>query len=411
MTNDISFGAAKLTKKKKRKKKGIREVRPDGPIDADVVILGEAPGRDEDRLGKPFVGRSGNLLFDGILGQEGFYRDECLVLNTVWTRPPFNNYDRIPQEKIDEDRERTWEVINKHPRKLIIPTGNHALRLLTGDTYLRDKKTHGVTVGIHKLRGSPLLSSHGHRVIPIIHPAALLREGQYKLRALCLLDAAKCRRWLDDKNRKTPVYEYTTWAGLQEAIYNDMLPRTHAFDTICERLDTYRRSPIISFDIETYPKGNPTITVIGITDHTRKGLSIPFTGELSIKQEVTIIKLLREILGGPALKVAQNVEFDAHFLAKLGIPVKNMWMDTMLAHSCLHPEMRHSLDVLVSIYTDQPYYKDMVKTTEWGNYTKTLWEYNVIDVCATLEVAYKLYRELQNTKSSFPYKEEFNAES
>lgn len=400
--NSITFGK----RHKKKKKKRGSEVKPDGPRDADVIILGDFPKAEEDRVGKPFIGQSGTLMFDHILGQEGIFRDECLVLHTFWKRPQFDNYERTTQEEREYYKKKTWAIINKHPRKLIIPTGNLGLKLLTGDSYIREKKKDGTSVGIHKLRGSPLRSLEGHRVIPVIHPSTLLGKGQYKNKAYSLLDAAKCRRFIDYPERETPVYSYTTWAGLQERITRKMLPRSYAFSTLKKKLRRMRHSPVISFDIETYPKGNPTITVIGLTDHIRRGVSIPFTGELTREQEVELIGLIKEILEGPALKVAQNVEFDAHFLAKLGIGIKNFWMDTMLAHSCLHPELAHSLEILTSIYTDQPYYKDMVKTTDWGKYNKTLWEYNVIDVCVTLEIAYKLFEEMQTTRSTFPYIDE-----
>ena len=74
-------------------------------------------------------------------------------------------------------------------------------------------------------------------------------------------------------------------------------------------------------------------------------------------------------------------------------------MDTMVAHSVMHPEMSHSLDTLTSLYTFHPFYKEMRKEATEGRYTETLWQYNGIDCCITFEVACKLFNEMASTNT------------
>ena len=70
-------------------------VPPNGKLDAPIIILGEATGQKEEVAGIPFIGPSGNLLFDDILGRAKIKRDECLVMDVYWRKPPANKWDKI----------------------------------------------------------------------------------------------------------------------------------------------------------------------------------------------------------------------------------------------------------------------------------------------------------------------------
>jgi len=135
-----------------------------GDPDADLMIVGEAPGRDEDLSGKPFVGRSGKLL-DQLLDEElGRTRAECYVANVVKCRPP-GNRDPLPRE-VASCRGYLDEQIAQVAPKVIITLGNFAMRVLL-DT----------TDGITKRRGHAYRFGSGV-VVPTYHPAAALRAGQ-----------------------------------------------------------------------------------------------------------------------------------------------------------------------------------------------------------------------------------------
>ena len=132
-----------------------------GSVNADLMFIGEAPGAEEDRLGVPFVGRSGKLLDNLLLEEMNMDRSACYISNVVKCRPPEN---RDPKsEEIESCRpylETQLEIIK--PR-VIITLGNFATRLLL------DTK-----IGITKLRGKKY-EYFGCTLIPTFHPAAALR--------------------------------------------------------------------------------------------------------------------------------------------------------------------------------------------------------------------------------------------
>jgi uracil-DNA glycosylase family 4 len=134
-----------------------------GDPKADLLILGEGPGREEDLAGEPFVGRSGKLL-DRLMWEEmGLTRDKCYISNVVKCRPP-NNRDPAPIE-IASCRPYLEEQITLIEPTVIITLGNFATRLLLESTE-----------GIRKLRGSVFPYGTG-RLVPTYHPAYVLRAG------------------------------------------------------------------------------------------------------------------------------------------------------------------------------------------------------------------------------------------
>ena len=134
-----------------------------GSPTADVMIVGEGPGAEEDRLGEPFVGRSGQLLDRLLLEELGLTRAEVYIANVVKCRPP-NNRDPKPDEAATCRRylDRQLELIDP---AVVVTLGNVATRLLL-DT----------TDGITKLRGSVHPFGDRH-LVPTLHPAYVLRGG------------------------------------------------------------------------------------------------------------------------------------------------------------------------------------------------------------------------------------------
>ncbi|WP_284316354.1 uracil-DNA glycosylase [Labrys miyagiensis] len=146
-----------------------RLVFADGAPDADIMFIGEAPGRDEDIQGKPFVGRSGQLL-DRMLAAIGLDRTRTYIANVVPWRPP-GNRDPTPQETTicRPFIERQIELVD--PKILVCLGARSAQALL------------GVTDGILKLRGRWLEHEIGGRRIQAmatLHPAYLLRQPVQK---------------------------------------------------------------------------------------------------------------------------------------------------------------------------------------------------------------------------------------
>jgi uracil-DNA glycosylase family 4 len=132
----------------------------EGSATAKVVLVGEAPGASEDKLGRPFVGSAGRLL-DRLLEEAGLDRDDVFITNVVKARPPGN---RDP--KADEVAhhlpwlEAQLEAIR--PR-LLVPLGRHALARFAPDAKITQAHGH-------------VLERDGRTLFPMFHPAAALRN-------------------------------------------------------------------------------------------------------------------------------------------------------------------------------------------------------------------------------------------
>jgi uracil-DNA glycosylase family 4 len=138
----------------------------EGDPNAGLMVVGEGPGRDEDLQGRPFVGRSGQLLDKLLLEEAGLERAQVYIANVVKCRPP-NNRDPLPEE-ISACRpylEQQVELI--HP-SVVLTLGNFATKVLL-DTQ----------AGITKLRGRtyPFPNHPATTIVPTFHPAAALRGG------------------------------------------------------------------------------------------------------------------------------------------------------------------------------------------------------------------------------------------
>jgi DNA polymerase len=135
-----------------------------GDPDADLMFVGEAPGKNEDLEGEPFVGRAGQLL-DSLLGDIELERAKVYIANVLKCRPP-GNRDPRPGE-IDACKGYLREQIRLVRPRVVVTLGNFATKLLLN-----------TEIGITRLRGR----RHddwwmGITLIPTFHPAAALRGG------------------------------------------------------------------------------------------------------------------------------------------------------------------------------------------------------------------------------------------
>ena len=159
----------------------------DGHPTASVMIIGEAPGREEDKLGKPFVGRAGQLL-DRMLAAIDLDRKSEMPKNAVYItnvlpwRPPLNREPKANEIAM------LWPFVEKHisliAPKIVLPMGNIACQALLGER------------GITRLRGK---MQHKYQVdiLPMYHPAYLLRTPVAKQTAW--QDLLQLRAWMRGK--------------------------------------------------------------------------------------------------------------------------------------------------------------------------------------------------------------------
>lgn len=155
----------------------------DGVPGADLLVIGEAPGRDEDRLGKPFVGRAGQLL-DKMLAAIGRSReDDTLISNVIFWRPPANRTPTALETAVC--RPFVDRLIDLTAPKAVLIAGGAPLQALLGVT------------GIMRARGvwREIETASGGRfpALPTYHPAFLLRQPAGKRLAWADLQALEQR--------------------------------------------------------------------------------------------------------------------------------------------------------------------------------------------------------------------------
>lgn len=137
----------------------------DGNVNADIVFIGEAPGKNEDEQGKPFVGAAGKFLNE-MLAAAGLERRDVYITNIVKYRPP-NNRDPSPDEK-----KAFWPYLLKQLQiidpKVVVTLGRHSMEYFLPGKF------------ISQIHGQPKRITFGNKkliVVPLYHPAAALYNG------------------------------------------------------------------------------------------------------------------------------------------------------------------------------------------------------------------------------------------
>lgn len=349
----------------------VEDQKPSGEL--IYMIVGEAPGREEDEQGRPFVGRAGEQL-DKILGSVGIDRDrECYITNVVDERPPGNEFGvyytdaarNEPTIRLLASIEKLKQKVRALQPRIIICLGNEALFALTG---LR---------GIAHKRGS-LYDFEGIKLLPTIHPSAIIR-------------GAGTSHWY------LPVVVHDFKRAKEEAKHN--LPPheiTHHVVKEPKQLERFfieaslQDDPLCSFDIETTMKGGKHIKCIGFSFSENFGFVVPFQDIKDPGDYLQLMGIVQTWMTGYKIKwVAQNgYGFDINYIKDVwGFEVGNFFFDTMVAHHVLYPEFPHDLGFLASIYTRMVYFKDSME--------ENLYFYNAKDAVSTLIIAKKLLRELE----------------
>lgn len=150
------------------------------------MVIGEAPGRDEDIAGKPFVGRAGHLL-DRMLGSIGLSEDDVHITNVVYWRPPGNRTPTLQETNTCRPfLERQAQFVA--PEYVLLVGGSAAKSVLD------------LSEGIMKLRGKwreLTIGGHNVKALATLHPAYLLRTPAAK--RLAWRDLINLRKALDSK--------------------------------------------------------------------------------------------------------------------------------------------------------------------------------------------------------------------
>ena len=355
-------------------------VSPEGSPDASIILIGEAPGRYEILSNRPFIGSAGRFL-DELLNNADLCRDELYITNLSKKRVPQDKMSNVKQEILLIFQEELIKEINSLDNpKILIPLGDYPLQAIS------NKK------GITKWRGSIIEPreeiKHDCIILPTFHPSSLHYGKNYKNWTLITADFSKAAMIRDaDFTYEKPDYKFIIQP---------------TFDQVLDTLTMLEKEkPFAVLDAET---AGISLTALGLGWSRQDAISIPFiwgTGKeyWTEDQEFVIWRRLGEVLPKLDLGV-QNVFFDWEIMANHHITLKTAVWDSMLMHACLWSEMRHRLDILISIYTNIPYYKtdeddDKRRSTIKPGRERDFWSYNCLDCVGTLWCIEELKKELK----------------
>lgn len=348
----------------------IKRVKSDGPLSARIVVIGEAPGREENKIGRPFVGQSGRLWMEW-LTEVGLRRRDIYVMNVCEYMAPHSKIENLPRDEVE-----AW-ADSLHTRLLactdpyvLVPMGNIALRAL-----LRQPLWSNRSAKITDHRGSiyryDFDDGRWCKVIPSIHPAAALRETG--LSKLCRADWRRIMGDAQFRARRLPRREHY------------IAPNIRTADYLAMSLDACHT--VMAIDIETPRRrtnGPRHIECVGFSYDPSESLTLRYP------EDKAAIKHLCE---SPCRKVGQNFLFDRYWLKReAGIDVLGEIDDLIGMHHALDAAFPgHSLATMASVDTREPYWKKSAgKDAETTGVDKTprekLMAYCGKDACVTREL-------------------------
>lgn len=341
----------------------MNSIPASGPKDAKIAIVGEAPGLEEVRQRKPFVGASGQKL-DEILHSAQLSRTSVYATYVIKRSQPRNDLSHLlkitrgrPVVSDDfllacADLKAELEALDLN---VVVAMGTAALYALTGKTSIID------------WRGSTIESTlvPGLKVVPTIHPSSALKKYLYTHHIVH--DMLKVKRESEYPDIRNPEYDLLLRPSFKEAI--DYLERCMHVKEVAVDIE------VVSQEIECLafaptPRDSCCIVLYD---------SAPV---YTLEEEAQLWCKMGELLESPdVVKIFQNGVFDCTFIyERYGIMTVNI-QDTMIAQGLITPDMPKSLAFITSIYTDFPYYKGEGK--EWyknpAGTPTGFWRYNCLD--------------------------------
>ena len=351
------------------------KVLTEGPPDAKIMIVGEAPGKAEDESGKPFQGLAGQTL-NNLLGQAGIARYQCLVTNVARERPPANKISfffedkkcTIPKAKLIEWISELKSEIELYKPNIIIALGSIALWALTGEKKISDFRGYVL----------PCTLVPGRKVLATYHPQAVNYE--WKLYFQTVLDLRKALRHSESSAMpESKQLLYPNVSARQFIEYMEMLIEHPEYDKL-------------SVDVETIQPGSH-IEELGLSHDPNFGMSIFIlkgrAPALPEKDELMLWQTFARLIEKKKI-VMQNGAYDTGVLWHNNhILVEDIWMDTLIAAHICWPELPRDLGFLGSICLDVKPWKGSSKTQE----------YNPADAANTLGIAEVLLEEIKRQGS------------
>lgn len=361
-----------------------------GPPGCKLMVVGEAGGEQEEKLGEVLVGPTGKEV-ERLFNQSGSSLKEVWKTNVIKYHPPDNNYKRIGEltdsqgkpVTLEGQQDYLWKEIEAIQPNAILTLGNLPLVTLTGKT------------GISKWRGSLLLCRLGIKVIPTIHPASYLRyqgagSTPYSARVYVQKDVE--RAIVESRTKELILPQRTV--DIARSLYD-----------VVRFFEIYKDERDWAIDIET---ANCVPTCIALSPNPFHAISIPLLHESHFRiphsELVEIWLILMAFFARKDIRYwFQNGKFDHDKIEEiLGILLQGqVYVDTMLLAKVLHPELPGSLAWITSVYTREPYYKDEGKNFDpKRDKPEQFHVYNGKDSCVTIE----------SGQAMLPYLKEYDLE-
>lgn len=343
-----------------------------------MIISSNCPGENEANTGIPFVGASGKMLNEMLL-YAGVQREDVFITNALRCWHPDNKTPSV--REIKNCRPYLLNEINTVKPKIIIAIGRIPM------TALGIKEDQSAAVG--KLHKSPYTTVP---VFAIYHPAYILRN-----------------RKLKDTN-----FEYFKKGveSIGKKIINGLVTDNYyVVRTVCQAKkarDFLLGRKFISYDAEAsgldyFNTKNPVyLKSVAFGFNQGKAVVFPTTPDVFPKEEdrKEVIQYIKEILESDVLKTAHNAKWDNGLFLVMGIKVKNLYIDTILAAHQLDENAAKDLDSCVLRYVpEMAGYSNVIKEKYKGKPHKAhgedLWFYNAGDADATLRLAKLFYKKLR----------------
>lgn len=370
--------------------------KPEGPLNARIMIVGECPDERAAYEGRPFCGNSGFEL-TRMLQEAGITRTSCFLTYLVNERPPKSEvesymalkkkditeahsalHDKLVLPPVIEGYQKLISDIEAVKPNIIIALGNTALWALTQKW------------GIMKWRGSCLeyhsTSGFVCKVIATYSPTQVFRN--WASRGIVVRDLRRARA-----ESTSPTYERPDYRFIVRPTYEQVMG---VLDSLFERLQSGAGPMPLSVDIETRA-GH--IACIGLAWSALDAICIPLMAVESPKgywtedQEFEIWwKLYNLLRDGRVEVIGQNFLYDAQYFYRWGCFIPNLVWDTMTGQHVCFATMKKGLDFLSSMYCSyHVYWKDEGKEWNTGigdaSGEDVWWSYNCKDAVATFEIA------------------------
>lgn len=372
-----------------------------------LAIFGEAPGKDEDREGKPFIGGAGSVL-NWALAANDIKRSGCFVGNIISCRPPDNDisspegYDAIPlcRGGFFDD----LDYLASKDCKVILALGKTAMEAFKIDGLIT--KNRGSVYEYHHRTAQG--AQYTFLVIPTYHPSYIVRK-HWKRDGGGTGDNAAA--WLADFAKAKEI-ALEGWSVEPE--HFNLEPTAKEVETFVE--NAIARGLQVAVDTETtslkWEKAR--IVVCGLADSTSHAICVPFLVQYNtpyyeaVDWQLVHSSLQRLFLHGNLL--FQNALYDVPILMHHGFEFNfDAIEDTLMMHHTLTPETEHNLGFIVSVYGKTPYWKEEFISRAGSIFSmnpQDMRTYNLRDCVVLLQVAPAMRKDMEQLGLTSFYNEE-----